>query len=433
MKKKLLLTFLFVFLMNFIILNYSFANTPTIYAGSAILIDSNTGEVLYEKNSNNLMYPASTTKVLTAIISIESCTLDEKVTAGETAITSIKSGYTNANIQVGEQLTMEELLYALLLNSANEAANVIAEHIGGTIENFANIMNAKAIELGCTSTHFVNANGIHSDSHYTTASDLAKITRYCMQNETFRKMVSTKTYPLPATAQYPQADRILKNSNSLMNEDHQFYYPYAIGVKTGFTSQAKNCLISASYKDGLELISVVLHAETTEDGCSARYLDTISLLEYGNNNYKSYPLLAKGDIVDTLEVSNATQNTKNVNIIAKNNLSATLKIDEQAEISSSEISINTGITAPIEVGTVLGKANYVVNGKNYTVDLVAESNVELFASKKPPETSTINFKSFFHILFVLIILWLIFQFLKRRIIIFKAQKLRKRARKYLNP
>ena len=365
-QKKFLVTLFFLFSIVFI--NHTvLADEPNIYSQSAILIDAKNGHVLYEKNANMPMYPASTTKVLTAIIALESCSLDEKVTASHDAITSIKSGYTNAKIQVGEQLTMEDLLYALLLKSANEAANVIGEYIGGTIENFANIMNAKAIELGCTSTHFVNANGIHDDNHYTTASDLAIITRYCMQNDIFRHMVSTLTYTLPATEQYPTADRVLTNSNSLMIPGHQYYYPYVIGGKTGFTTQAKNCLITISNKAGLELISVVLHAESTDDGRSARYLDTISLLEYGNNNYQP-----------------------------------TTALEESQE-------------------------------KSDTADLTPEFDVEIKGSENASENISINFWMFVYILIGLVIIRLLMLFIQRHVIIYRAEKLKKRTRKYLKP
>lgn len=365
--KKFLVMLFFIFLMTFF-MNYSvLADEPMIYSQAAILIDAKNGNILYEKNANSLMYPASTTKILTAIIALETCPLDEKVTASHNAITSIKSGYTNAKIQVGEQLSMEDLLYALLLKSANEAANVIAEHIGGTTENFANIMNAKAIELGCTSTHFVNANGIHDDNHYTTASDLATIMYYCMQNETFRHMVSTLTYTLPATEQYPTADRVLTNSNSLMIPEHPYYYPYVIGGKTGFTTQAKNCLITISNKDGLELISVVLHAESTEDGRSARYLDTISLLEYGYHNYQPSP---------------ATEG----------------------------------------------------NQENMaTADLTPKSDSEITETENTPENSDIDFWMFVYILIGLVIIRIFMIFIKKHVIIYRAKKLKKRARKYLNP
>lgn len=423
MKNKLNLFYIvFIFTIAISIATFSLADEPIIYSGAAILIDSNNGDILYEKNANNLMYPASTTKILTAIVAIENCSLDEKIVASESAISAIKSGYTNANIQIGEELTMEQLLYALLLNSANEAANVIAERVGGSIENFANMMNAKAIELGCRSTHFVNANGIHSDEHYTTASDLATIARYCMQNETFRKMVSTLEYQLPATEQYPSTDRILKNSNSLLKSENNFYYPYAIGIKTGFTTQAKNCLVSASNKDGLELISVVLHAEATEDGRSARYLDTINLLEYGNTNYKSCTILDKNQIVNTIDISNASEDSKKLNIVAKERLAITLPNSEEMRIESSKININDNLEAPIESGTVIGTANYLVNGKVFETDLIAESNVKL------PVKEENNYQlKYFNIVYIFLGLALI------RIILYFFNKNIKNEKWYLNP
>ncbi len=364
-RKKFFILFTIFLFTYFLIQNYVLAQELTIYSPSAILINTHTGETLYEKNSNTLMYPASTTKILTAIIAIENCDLSEKLTASQSAVTSIKQGYTNAKIQVGEQLSMEDLLYALLLKSANEAANIIAERIGGTIENFAHIMNSKAIELGCSSTHFVNANGIHDEQHYTTAHDLAIIAKYCMQNETFRKIICTKEYTLPATEQYPSNDRILINTNSLMAENSPFYYPYAIAGKTGFTTQAKNCLICMSKKDDLELISVVLHAETTPDGRSARYLDTITLLEYGNQHYQSTVIPAKNEL-------------------------------------PSEPNIQETISEPIPL----------------------ENNTE---------TSTIHFMPIISIFLALFFLRLCIYFIRKHIIFYRSEKLKKRARKYLNP
>lgn len=222
------------------------------------------------------------------------------------------------------------------------------------------------MNFGCTGTHFVNANGIHDDNHITTAHDLAIMAKYCMQNETFRKIICSKQYTLPATEQYPSEDRILVNTNSLMEQSSQFYYPYAIAGKTGFTTQAKNCLICMSQKDGLELISVVLHAETTEDGRSARYLDTISLLEYGNNNFTSYAVPEKNE----------------------------------------EIFPN----------------NSIEESKAYVV--VTESS---------SEPSSFRFTTFIYILMGLVVIRLLIIFIKKHIIFYRAEKLKKRARKYLNP
>ena len=284
-----------------------------IYSEAAILVEKQTGKVLFGKNVYDRKYPASTTKILTAIIALERCSLDETATASEYAVDSVKAGYTNADIKVGETFTIGELLDVMMIVSANEAATIIAEHISGSVSEFANLMNEKAKEIGCLETHFVNANGEHNEDHYTTAYDLALIARYCMQNEKFRELISKKTCSLPVTEIYVNAkreeveklneknknkkkykpivfeelnlERNFRNTNSLMKEDSRYYYPYCIGGKTGFTTPAKNCLVSFSDKDGFETIAVVLHAENTEDNLSARYLDTIKLFEYGYNNY----------------------------------------------------------------------------------------------------------------------------------------------------
>lgn len=263
-----------------------------IYSESAILIEAKTGKILYEKNIHDRKYPASTTKILTAILALEKCDLDEKATVSKNAINSLEDGYAKADIQIGETFTIAELLDVMMVQSANEAAVVIAEHISGSVSEFAKLMNQKAKEIGCTDSNFVNPNGMHNENHYSSAYDLALIAKYCMKNETFRKLANKMECSLPRTEYWQDeqieehGERNFKNTNKLLIEGNRYYYPYAIGIKTGFTTPAKNCLISASNKDGFETIAVVLHAETTEDGLSARYLDTINLFEYGYSNYK---------------------------------------------------------------------------------------------------------------------------------------------------
>ncbi len=263
-----------------------------IYSESAILIEATTGKILYEKDMYAKKYPASTTKILTAIIAIENCDLNEKAIASYNAVHSIKSGYSIANIQVGEEFTISELLDVMLLQSANEAANIIAEHISGSVDEFANLMNQKARKIGCLNSNFVNANGAHDDNHYSTAYDLAMIAKYCMQNEEFKTRVAKMECSLPTTDIFSEP-RIFRNTNSLMTRNSKYYYEYCNGIKTGFTTPAKNCLISSSNKYGFELISVILHAETTEDGQSARYLDTINLFEYGYSNFKKDEIISE--------------------------------------------------------------------------------------------------------------------------------------------
>ena len=275
-------------------------NLLNIYSESAILIESKTGKILYDKDIYSRKYPASTTKILTAIIAIEECDLEEKARASHEAIFSIKSGYSIANIREGEEFTIRELLNVLIMQSANEAANVIAEHISGSVDEFAKLMNKKAKEIGCLDSNFVNANGAHNDNHYTTAYDLALIAKYCMQNEIFKEIVCMQECKLPSTEIFEE-ERCFRNTNSLMQSNSRYYYPYCNGIKTGYTTPAKNCLISSSTKNGFELISVILHAESTEDGLSARYVDTINLFEYGYNNFNKEDIWTEYDINKTLE------------------------------------------------------------------------------------------------------------------------------------
>ena len=331
-------------------------NKLNIYSEAAILIDAQTGKILYEKDIHSRKYPASTTKILTAIIAIEQCSLDEKAIASHGAIFSIKSGYSIANIQEGESFTIRELLDVLMLQSANEAANVIAEHISGSTEEFAILMNQKAKQIGCLDSNFVNANGAHNENHYSTAYDLAMIAKYCMQNQVFRDLVQKQECKLPATEIFEE-ERVFRNTNSLMQPNSRYYYPYCNGIKTGFTTPAKNCLISSSNKDGFELISVILHAESTEDGSSARYIDTINLFEYGYNNYKKEDILKEYNMLGTTNINSGSDNNDN----------------ENEKISSDENvnSITTNVEDTVKVETVTEAVKKDFN--------TAEKNTDIFS------------------------------------------------------
>lgn len=322
---------------------------PSISSHAAILINSDTGQILYQKNAYDVMYPASTTKMMTAILAIEKCNINEKAVASEYAITSIPSGYTTANIQIGEALSIRDLLYALMLPSANDAATIIAEHIGGSEAGFASMMNEKAKQIGCRNTHFVNANGIHNDEHVSTAYDLALIGEYCMRNPIFRELVLTLDYTLPATDWYPAEDRHFSNTNTLIvpsTETHEniYYYEYATGIKTGFTTPAQNTLVSSASKDGINLIAVVLYAQLDENGLSERNLDTIDLFEYGFNNYAN----------NTLNVRD------NANLSARSNSSAYLDQNDVTNTSvsttSSAIAGSSASTPPDKTGSATANA-----------------------------------------------------------------------------
>ena len=349
---------------------------PQINSEAGLLIDIETGKILYDKNSTDIMYPASTTKIMTAILAIENCELDEIATVSKNAIALVPSGYTTAKLVAGEEMSIENLLYGLMLNSANEAANVIAEHISGSIEEFSKLMNEKAKELGCTHTHFVNANGMHNEDHYTSAEDLAKIAIYCMKNEEFRKIVSTVEYALPTTSLYTKNDRIMKNTNMLITPSSQYYYEYAIGVKTGFTSQAGNCLVSYAEKDGRSLVCVTLKAGSTTGTSSYRFADSKSLLEYGFESFDNQDIIKEGTIIDTIQVENATKETKYLKIVAANTVSDLLSNNISLSDLKPTIELKSDISAPIRQGEKLGTITYTIDGTEYHSDLLASTNVE---------------------------------------------------------
>jgi D-alanyl-D-alanine carboxypeptidase len=258
------------------------------YAPVSILIEEDTGDILYEKNAYETMFPASTVKILTAIVTLENSELSDVVTVSQSSISSVPNGYTLSRIQAGETLTIENILYAMLIPSGNDAANVLAESIGGDNLSFATMMNEKAKEIGCKNSNFTNPNGVHDENMYTTAYDLALIAKYAMQNDTFRKIVSTQTYTLPSSNIYPSSDRVLTNSNHLINTTSSDFYEYATGIKTGFTNSAQNCLIASAKKDNTELISVILGSTASNFSSNSKFSDAKTLFEYGFNNYLDY-------------------------------------------------------------------------------------------------------------------------------------------------
>lgn len=348
----------------------------TIYSEGAVLMDSYTGKVLYGKNQDKILYPASTTKILTAIIAIENCQLTDKLTASYEAVMSIPTGYSNAAIQPGETLAFQDLLDMFLIHSANEIGYIFAEHISGNIANFATLMNQKASELGCKNTHFTNPSGIHDKDHYSTAYDMALIARYCMQNQTFRDTVSKVSCSISATDKYQE--RFFRTTNDLIDPKSNYYYEYATGCKTGFTSQAKNCLIGSASKDNLELITVALGAEATSDGKSGRYVDTLNLFNYGFENYKIAQIATANSTVKEIVVENGTKETQNLDLLIKDNLNALIPSNLITANLNGTIQLNDSITAPIAKNDVLGKITYDIDGILYSSDLIANHSVEEF-------------------------------------------------------
>ena len=351
------------------------ATSPEVYAPSCILMESETEKILYSKNANEKMYPASTTKVMTAILALEKCNLSDIVTVSHNAIFDVPVGYSNANLKEGEKLTVEDLLYALLIPSANDAAFALAEHISGTVEEFSNLMNQKAKEIGCKSTHFVNPNGIHSEDHYSTAYDLALMGKYAMQNDVFRKIVKTTKYTLPKTNKYDKDDRIFTTTNDLLKEGSSTYYQYATGAKTGYTDAASHCIIATATKDNTDLIVVILHDDKTEDGLNTRAIDCKNLFEYGFNQYSRQLIAAAGSIKKTIRVSGASLDTKKLDLILEKDAFAYLPNEFSASNMEENIILNENIKAPITQGTVLGTITFAANNYSIKGNLVASHDV----------------------------------------------------------
>lgn len=372
--KLILLVTIFIAFLN----STSFAtNNIDINSEAGLLIEVSTGKILYEKNAYKKMFPASTTKILTAILVIENCNLDDIVTVSESALSDIPDGYVTCNLQVGEKLSVKDLLYALMVPSANDAAYVLAEYVGQSVEGFSTMMNEKAKEIGCTGTHFVNPNGIHNDNHYTTAYDLYLMANYAMKNDIFKNIVSTTEYTLPSTNKYEFNDRLLETTNDLLKSNSRnYYYENAIGIKTGTTKQAGNCLVAEASRNGLEFISVTLNGGKNDYGLNDRYIDTIQLLDYGYNNYTFSNVITKNSIITSIEVENATKDTKTLDLVIDSNINALHNKNLDLSTITPEIKFNEKISAPIIAGEKLGTVKYNIEGTEYYANLLANSNVK---------------------------------------------------------
>lgn len=415
-KKLLLLLIILLLTLNIFCMN-SFAETslPSVYSPACILIDADSGKILYSKNANTKMYPASTTKIMTAILTLENCKLDDVAIASHNAVYSIPYGYSVATIQEGEELTIEQLLNVLLIPSANDAAVVLAEHIAGSVEAFSDMMNSKAVELGCKNTHFVNPNGIHDEEHYSTAYDLALIGKYAMQFDTFRTIVQKTSYSLSKTNKYDKEDRLFNTTNDLIKKNYSssptnYYYQYATGAKTGYTDAAKSCIVATATKDDISLIAVVLHSGTTAEGLSQRALDCKTLFEYGFNNYSIKSIAEKDSVAEQISVKNSTKETESLDLLYSDDLSGLVPDDVDISTIAPNIKLTENLSAPILEGTNLGTITYTIDGFDYSCNLIASHTV---------------YKSNFTKTLLELILLIFFLFLFAKFLHFKNKKVSK--------
>lgn len=259
---------------------------PQVYAESAIVMEASTGTILYSKNIDDPHYPASITKIMTVLLALENLDPDEEVTFSHNAVYSIDYDSSHIARDEGEILTVEECLYAIMLESANECSNAIAEHMSGTIEAFAERMTERAKELGCTNTNFVNANGLPDENHYTSAHDMALITREAIKHEEFRRISSTPRYTLRATNK--KSDELLMNNHHYMISGYKtsrFLDDTVFAGKTGYTTAALNTLVTCATRNGMDLIVVTMKTQGTAERGVPVYTDTANLLNYAGENF----------------------------------------------------------------------------------------------------------------------------------------------------
>ena len=354
-------------------------------AKAALLIDPDTEEILYARNIHERLYPASLTKVMTALLVLEAVdsgriAMDTVLTASQTAIDNLPPDGSNAGIQVGEEMRVEQLLYCILVVSANEACDILAEGVSGSIDAFVDAMNAKAQAIGCEDTHFANTSGLQDGNHYTTAWDLYRITKEAMKHEMFMPLCNTKVIEIPATNL--SGPRTYYTTNYLLSPMRATDYVYqgAEGIKTGSTSDAGYCLISTATRSRRPLLSVVLGVEvgTLEDGDRQvqSFSETIKLFDWGFDEFSRQVILGTDELIDEVPVAlSQEQNAVKVHPAQEIERLIPNDMDIAADIQR-EVTLVEGVDAPVTKGQVLGEITLRCGDTVYgTVELLADEDV----------------------------------------------------------
>lgn len=348
------------------------APQPDVVADGALLIDMTTGEILYEKAKDTKFYPASTTKIMTALIALERLKLDDKIVVGKKPPFVIGS---KIYVFEGEVLTVEQMLYALLIESANDVASVFAEHISGSDEAFGVLMTQRAKELGCTNTNFVNPHGLYDPEHYTTAYDLYLIAKEAMKHDFYRKVMATRVYTLEPTNKQPEKRYFHSNNRLMFNK--QFLIEGANGAKTGYTTESGHSLVATAFREDTKLMTVLLH-----DKKPGLWEDAYALFNYGFNSYKTTLEVAAGTVITSLKMNGSAIE---VPLIAENDLYYTRPVDT-GEALAPNIEITEVNDGEIVKGQKVGYAEYTMKG-------LRVGTVNLLASRDLPATVLYNFKS----------------------------------------
>ncbi len=345
---------------------------------SAIVMELSTGSVLYSKNIHDHHYPASITKILTTLLTLENSSLSDTVTFTEAEAYGIETGSSNLQCQPGEKFTVEQLLYGIMLQSANEMCLAAADHVAGSVENFVQMMNDRVAQLGLKDTHFMNPNGLHNDNHYTSAYDMALIAREAWKNKTFQKVTGTRTYSMGATNKRKASEIFtLLNHHQMINgyERPQYEYKYCVGGKTGYTSNAGSTLVTYAEKNGMQLVSVVMKARSPKQGEPNEYTDSTNLLNFGFENYKKYTLDEESSQINE-SLFNTFDSYFNVDESPLRLASAsTVVLPKGVKLSAAKQKITYDTSVKIKSGeNVIGKVTYTYGGRTVgSTDIIYDS------------------------------------------------------------
>ena len=396
MKKSISLIVVIILLCTY---SFSFAQELNLSGESAILMDYDTLEILYEKNSHLKLYPASTTKTMTAILAMELGNLDDVIKVDEEVIHLTKGSH--IALDYDEEMTLEDLLHALLIQSANDAALAIGKYVSGSVDDFVKLMNEKAVEIGALNTNFVNPNGLHNDEHVSTAYDMALIGKYAMEKEIFRSIAIKPTYVIGPTNKKTES-RTLRSTNLFMLGNENINYEGktvpikmdgVLGGKTGYTPQAQNCLITVTERDNRRLLTVVLKSNGKEV-----YADTHKLINYGLDNFQNATLGYANEFMGNFQLENAT--IPFVAGVLDKDFSYPILKENIGKIEKKTI-INKELEFPLSIGEVLGTSEYYLNGK-----LLGSSNIISTAevNQIPPTTLfSLIIKHWYLVVFALLI------------------------------
>ena len=390
-------------------------DAPETLSPGVILMEESTGTILYEKNSDEAHYPASITKIMTTLLALENGNLSDMVTFSDDAINNTEgSGIAR---DYGEQMTLEQCLYGVMLESANECAYAVAEHVGGTVENFVDMMNAKAKELGCTNTHFANPHGLQDENHYTTAHDMALIAQAAYQNETFRIIIGTKMYTIPPTNKHAE-ETVLRNHHDMLctyhNANRKYLYPYCVGGKTGYTATANSTLVTYAEKDGMTLICVVMNTQSPN-----QFIDTVNLFDYVFDNFQVLNV-AENDTDYSAETTVDNGNLDNIAPFVELDKEAVIVLPKTAEFSDTSSSVEYNDSDP----EIAGSITYTYAGRNVgkadikTTGVVVEGYAfdnESTEEEEQEAVSTVQVKPIVVVLLIVavILLGVLLFFLKR--------------------